>query len=199
MPGQGEGQPVERGRLHGDLLEPSVASPNPWNPIRVDESRFGRRAHSHSVPSRWEPYVPCSRRKRADADAVGKSGTVALSFERGAGSANPDAGDDCVVDGGLAFVSKHDELPEESVVIGLIDSVSTFFVPCRYAGWLMPLDIVLPVSFGLVVLTECGNQGPQGSGSDECLDNQIGGVYIDAKYHWMVTGLVSWGENSNSE
>lgn len=41
-------------------------------------------------------------------DAVGKSGTVVLSFERGAGSANPDTGDDYVVDGGLAFVSKHD-------------------------------------------------------------------------------------------
>lgn len=151
------------------------------------------------MPCRRELYVPCSRRKRADADAVGKSGMVVLSFERGAGSANPDAGDDYVVDGGLAFVSKHDELPEESIVFGLIGSVSTLFVPCRYAGRLMPLDVVLSVPFALVNLAECGNQGPQGSGSDECLDNQIGDVYIDAKNHWMVTGLVSWSENSNSE
>ena len=102
------GQPVERGRLHRDLLETSVASPNPRSSVCVGESRFGCRAYSHSVPFRREPCVPCSRRKRADADAVGKSGTVVLSFERGAGSANPDTGDDYVVDGGLAFVSKHD-------------------------------------------------------------------------------------------
>lgn len=104
---------------------------------------------------------------------------VVLSFERGAGSANPDAGDDYVVDGGLAFVSKHDELLDESIVLGLIGSVSTFFVPCRYAGWLMPLDVVLPVPFALVDLPECGNQGPQGNESDECLDNQVGDVYFD--------------------
>lgn len=29
VPGQGKGQPVERGWLHRDLLEPSVAPPNP--------------------------------------------------------------------------------------------------------------------------------------------------------------------------
>lgn len=151
------------------------------------------------MPFRREPYIPCSRRKRADADAVGKSGTVVLSFERGAGSANPDACNDYVVDGGLAFVSKHDELPDESIVLGLIDSVSTLFVPCRYAGWLIPPDVFLPIPFGLVVLPECGNQGPKGSESDECLDNQIGGLFIDIKKHWMVTGLASWGDNSNSE
>lgn len=196
---QGEGQPVERGRLHRNLLEPSVASPNPRFSVCVGESRFGRRAYSHSVPFRREPYVPCSRRKRADADAVGKNGAVVLSFERGAGSANPDAGDDCVVDGGLAFVSKHDELPDESIVLGLTGTVSTPFVPCRYAGWLIPLDVVLPVPFALAALPECDNQGHQGNESDECLDNQIGDVYIDAKNHWMVTGSASWGDNSNSE
>ena len=63
----------------------------------------------------------------------------------------------------------------------------------------MPLDIGLPVSFGLVVLTDCGTQGPQGSGSDECLDNQNGDVYIDAKNLWMVAGSASWGDNSNYE
>lgn len=51
----------------------------------------------------------------------------------------------------------------------------------------MPLDVVLPVPFALVDLPECDKQGSQGNGSDECLDNQIGGVYIDAKNHWMVT------------
>lgn len=112
------------------------------------------------MPFRREPYVPCSRRKRADADAVGKNGAVVLSFERGAGSANPDAGDDCVVDGGLAFVSKHDELPDESIVLGLTGTVSTPFVLCRYAGWLIPLDVVLPVPFALAALPECDNQGP---------------------------------------
>lgn len=151
------------------------------------------------MPFRREPYVPCSRRKRADADAVGKNGAVVLSFERGAGSANPDAGDDCVVDGGLAFVSKHDELPDESIVLGLTGTVSTPFVPCRYAGWLIPLDVVLPVPFALAALPECDNKGHQGNESDECLDNQIGDVYIDAKNHWMVTGSASWGDNSNSE
>lgn len=97
------------------------------------------------MPFRREPYAPCSRRKRADADAVGISGAVILTFERGTRPANPDAGDDYVVDGGLAFVSKHDELPDEPIVLGLISSVSIPFVPCRYAGWLMPLDVVLPV------------------------------------------------------
>lgn len=151
------------------------------------------------MPFRREPCVPCSRRKRADADAVGKSGTVVLSFERGAGSANPDTGDDYVVDGGLAFVSKHDELPDEPIVLGLISSVSIPFVPCRYAGWLMPLDVVLPVPFALAALPECDNQGHQGNESDECLDNQIGDVYFVVKSHWMVTGLASWGDTSNSE
>lgn len=151
------------------------------------------------MPFRREPYAPCSRRKRADADAVGISGAVILTFERGAGPANPDAGDDYVVDGGLAFVSKHDELPDEPIVLGLISSVSIPFVPCRYAGWLMPLDVVLPVLFALVTLPECGNQGHQGNESDECLDNQIGDVYIDIKRHWMVTSLASWGDKSNSE
>lgn len=55
------------------------------------------------MPFRREPYAPCSRRKRADADAVGISGAVILTFERGAGPANPDAGDDYVVDGGTRF------------------------------------------------------------------------------------------------
>lgn len=151
------------------------------------------------MPFRREPYAPCSRRKRADADAVGISGAVILTFERGAGPANPDAGDDYVVDGGLAFVSKHDELPDEPIVLGLISSVSIPFVPCRYAGWLMPLDVVLPVPFALAALPKCDNQGHQGNESDECLDNQIGDVYIDAKNHWMVTGSASWGDNSNSE
>lgn len=146
------------------------------------------------MPSRREPYVPCSGRKRADADAVGKSGTVVLAFERRAGSANPDAGDDYVVDGGLAFVSKHDELPDEPIVLGPIGLVSTLFVPCRYAGWLIPLDIVLPVPFALVALPECDNQGSEGSESDECLDNKIGDVYIVVKSHWMVTGLASYCE-----
>lgn len=113
------------------------------------------------MPFRREPYAPCSRRKRADADAVGISGAVILTFERGAGPANPDAGDDYVVDGGLAFVSKHDELPDEPIVLGLISLVSIPFVPCRYAGWLIPLDVVLPVLFALVTLPECGNQGPK--------------------------------------
>lgn len=194
-----EGQPVERGRLHRDLLEPSVASPNPRSSVCVGESRFECRAHSHSGAFRREPYVPCSRRKRADADPVGKIGAVTLSFERGSGSANPDAGDDCVVDGGLAFVSKHDEPPDESIVLGLIGSVSTIFVPCRYAGWLLPPDVVLPVPFGLVDLPECGNQGPKGSESDECLDNQIGDVYFVVKSHWVVTSLTSWGDTPNSE
>ena len=63
----------------------------------------------------------------------------------------------------------------------------------------MPLNVVLPVPFALVTLPECGNQGPQGNESDECLDNQIGDVYNDVKSHWMVTGLASWGDNSNSE
>lgn len=151
------------------------------------------------MPFRREPYAPCSRRKRADADAVGISGAVILTFERGAGPANPDAGDDYVVDGGLAFVSKHDELPDEPIVLGLIGSVSTPFVPCRYAGWLIPLDVVLPVPFVLAALPQCGNQGPQGKESDECLDNQIGDVYFVVKSHWMVTGLASWGDTSNSE
>lgn len=146
------------------------------------------------MPCRREPYVPCSRRKRADADAVGKSGTVVLSFKRGAGSANSDAGDDYVVDGGLAFVSKHDEPPDESIVLGQIGSVSTLFVPCRDAGWLIPFDVVLPVPFGLVVLADCGNQGPQGNESDECLDNKNGDIYIVVRSHWMVTGLASCRE-----
>ncbi|MDB1864801.1 MULTISPECIES: hypothetical protein [Collinsella] len=63
----------------------------------------------------------------------------------------------------------------------------------------MPLDVVLPVPFALAALPECDNQGHQGNESDECLDNQIGDVYIDAKNHWMVTGSASWGDNSNSE
>ena len=63
----------------------------------------------------------------------------------------------------------------------------------------MPLDVVLPVLFALVTLPECGNQGPQGNESDECLDNQIGDVYIDIKRHWMVTSLASWVDKSNSE
>ena len=105
-PGQGERQPVEPGWLHRDLLELSVAPPNPRSSVCVGESRFGCRAHSHSGPFRREPYAPCSRRKRADADAAGKSGKVVLSFERGAGSTNSDAGDVYVVDGGFAFVSK---------------------------------------------------------------------------------------------
>lgn len=53
----------------------------------------------------------------------------------------------------------------------------------------MPLDVVLSVPFALVNLAECGNQGPQGKESDECLDNQIGDVYSVVKSHWMVTGL----------
>lgn len=118
------------------------------------------------MPFRREPYAPCSRRKRADADAVGISGAVILTFERGAGPANPDAGDDYVVDGGLAFVSKHDELPDEPIVLGLIGLVSILFVPCRYVGWLISFDVVLPVPFSLVVLVECDNQGPQGKEPD---------------------------------
>lgn len=90
-------------------------------------------------------------------------------------------------------------MPDESIVLGLIGSVSTPFVPCRYAGWLIPLDVVLPVPFVLAALPQCGNQGPQGKESDECLDNQIGDVYFVVKSHWMVTGLASWGDTSNSE
>ena len=91
------------------------------------------------------------------------------------------------------------DVPDESIVLGLIGSVSTLFLPCRYTGWLIPLNVVLPVPFALATLPECGNQGPQGNESDECLDNQIGDVYNDVKSHWMVTGLASWGDNSNSE
>ena len=112
------------------------------------------------MPFRREPYAPCSRRKRADADAVGISGAVILTFERGAGPANPDAGDDYVVDGGLAFVSKHDELPDEPIVLGLISSVSIPFVPCRYAGWLMPLDVVSCL-FALVTCQSAAIKAPK--------------------------------------
>ena len=128
-PLQGKVEFIKGRRFGPYLLQFAVSAPNPRYPARVSESALGSCTNVHARASGWKPYIPSSRRKRADTRPIGEVAAVVLTSRFWTGTANSDACDNYIVDGRLASIPKHDCPPHEPVIPRPISSISVLLVP----------------------------------------------------------------------
>ena len=128
-PLQGKVEFIKGRRFGPYLLQFAVSAPNPRYPARISKGALGSRTNMHARAAGRKPYIPSSRRKRANTRPIGEVAVVVLASRFWTGTANPDACDNYVVDGRLASVPKHDCPPHEPVIPRSISSISVLLVP----------------------------------------------------------------------
>ena len=129
FPLQGKVEFIKGRRFGPYLLQFAVSAPNPRYPARISEGALRSRTNMHARAAGRKPYIPSSRRKRANTRPIGEVAVVVLTSRLWTGTANSDACDNYIVDGRLASIPKHDCSPHEPVISRPISSISMLLVP----------------------------------------------------------------------